>query len=296
MPTAFKNHANNARTTLAADITTVGQTSIVVASSSKFPATPFRATIYLASSDPSTGEIIYVTNVAGTTWTVTRGQESTTAQTFTASAGVNIRELVTAGDLTDIQTAVNTAETNIATNTTNIATNTTNIATNTASITTLNNKFPIQTASIGNAQVTAAKVAGYDKALVTRSGNATIANNTSVAINWDTVAYNVNSVYSNSAQSKLTAPTTGYYRIALLLRWDTASATGFTEASIRLNGTTTLVYDDLVASNAVNLDNKCYIEYPLNAGDYVEAVALQNSGGNRVVSSSNSYFSMSLTP
>lgn len=59
-------------TTLGAGIT-AAQTSITVGSSAGFPAAPFDVSL------SSTGEIMKVTGVAATTWTVVRGQEGTTA-------------------------------------------------------------------------------------------------------------------------------------------------------------------------------------------------------------------------
>jgi hypothetical protein len=73
---------DHAGTTLATGISAT-QTSISVLSSAGLPATPFHAFL------PSTGEIITVNNVAGTVWTVSRGQESTTAAAAAAGATVS---------------------------------------------------------------------------------------------------------------------------------------------------------------------------------------------------------------
>jgi len=67
------NHKNFAQTTLAAAITTTNETSITVTSETSFPAVDF-----IISIDT---EAMLVTNVAGTTWTVTRGYEGSTAAT-----------------------------------------------------------------------------------------------------------------------------------------------------------------------------------------------------------------------
>jgi hypothetical protein len=68
-------------TTLAAAINAL-QTSVNVASSAGFPATPFN--VWLGS----TGEIMQVTSVAATTWTVSRGVGGSTAQSAGAGAAV----------------------------------------------------------------------------------------------------------------------------------------------------------------------------------------------------------------
>lgn len=68
MPT--ENVANFAQTTLAAPLASgLGSTALTVTSASGFPATPFRIRIG--------SEILLVTAVAGTSWTASRAQEST---------------------------------------------------------------------------------------------------------------------------------------------------------------------------------------------------------------------------
>lgn len=80
--------SNNAQTTLAADITTTTATAITVTSGSSFPPLPqFRILI--------DSEILLVTGVSGTTWTVTRGVEGSTAATH--SNGAEIYGLLTKG-------------------------------------------------------------------------------------------------------------------------------------------------------------------------------------------------------
>jgi len=77
---AVESFANAAQTTLGAAITTTNGTSITVTSSTGFPSANFRIQI--------DSELMLVTNVSGTTWTVTRGAESTTAATHSNGAGV----------------------------------------------------------------------------------------------------------------------------------------------------------------------------------------------------------------
>ena len=74
------NHKNFAETTLAAAITDTTGTSITVTSSASFPSAPF-----IIGIDT---ECLLVTNVSGTTWTVTRGYESSTAATHLNGAAV----------------------------------------------------------------------------------------------------------------------------------------------------------------------------------------------------------------
>ena len=74
------NHRNFAETTLAAAITDTSGTSITVTSETSFPSAPF-----IISIDT---ECLLVTNVSGTTWTVTRGYESSTAATHSNGASI----------------------------------------------------------------------------------------------------------------------------------------------------------------------------------------------------------------
>ncbi len=76
-------YVNDPGTVLATAITSTGATTIDVASSSGYPSTgDFR----IAIDD----ELMLVTGVSGTTWTVTRGIESTSAATHLISTAVNM--------------------------------------------------------------------------------------------------------------------------------------------------------------------------------------------------------------
>ena len=86
------NHKNFAETTLAAAITDTTGTSITVTSSASFPSAPF-----IIGIDT---ECLLVTNVSGTTWTVTRGYESSTAATH--SNGASIYHDISAGEADSI--------------------------------------------------------------------------------------------------------------------------------------------------------------------------------------------------
>ena len=86
---------NNASTTLSGTITNT-QTSITVASSSGFPAPSagdyFYATMYeISGASEINIEIIKVTAVSGTTWTIVRGQDSTTGLTRSTTTYIELR-------------------------------------------------------------------------------------------------------------------------------------------------------------------------------------------------------------
>ena len=92
---------NNAETTLAAAITSTSATSISVTSSSTFPTVGAGEYFYATISDGTNLEIVKVTAVSGTTWTIVRASDNTTARTFANGSSVQLR--MTAALLEDIQ-------------------------------------------------------------------------------------------------------------------------------------------------------------------------------------------------
>ena len=92
---------NNASTTLSAAISSTSATSISVASSSTFPAPGAGEYFYATIDDGTNNEIVKVTAVSGTTWTVVRASDNTTARTFSSGDTVQLR--AAAALLTDIQ-------------------------------------------------------------------------------------------------------------------------------------------------------------------------------------------------
>ena len=83
---------NNVATTLASAITSTSQTSMIITSATGFP-TLAGGDWAIATLVDSSGnkEIVKITAIAGTTCTITRGEESTTARTFAAGSIVSLR-------------------------------------------------------------------------------------------------------------------------------------------------------------------------------------------------------------
>lgn len=110
MATVFDQHANLAvgTITVAPSPATSG-TSLTLQSGqgALFPTPPFNATYTPASSSPTStnAEIVRVTAIVGDVLTITRAQESSSAQSITI--GGTIANSVTAKIFTDIETAVN---------------------------------------------------------------------------------------------------------------------------------------------------------------------------------------------
>jgi hypothetical protein len=106
---AFDAHKNFAYSTVAtAPSPADTDTTLIVASGGglKFPAVPFNATIWPASSQPfdTTSEVVRVTNIVVDTLTIVRGQEGN-ATGRVIIAGDQIAATITKKTLTDIETA-----------------------------------------------------------------------------------------------------------------------------------------------------------------------------------------------
>ena len=98
--------SNNAKTTLSSSISS-SATSIAVADASVFPSISGSEYFYVTFEDLSGNvEIVKVTGVSSNTLTVTRGQESTTARSF--SSGDKAENRLTAGGLNDVATQADT--------------------------------------------------------------------------------------------------------------------------------------------------------------------------------------------
>ena len=84
--------ANNASTTLSGAITNTA-TSLVVSSAANFPVLTSPDTFYMTLADPAedTWEIVKVTATVGTTFTVARGQDGTTALAWATGSTVEMR-------------------------------------------------------------------------------------------------------------------------------------------------------------------------------------------------------------
>lgn len=91
---AQRNYSSTAVATTIANAISNAATTCIVNSTSGFPAAPF---IGRLDADTASEELVLVTNVAGTTLTITRGYDSTSAQSH--AAGASFRHSVAAIDL-----------------------------------------------------------------------------------------------------------------------------------------------------------------------------------------------------
>lgn len=121
----FDSHANFAYSTVAtAPSPATSGTSLTVQTGdgANFPATPFNATVWPSGARPisSNAEIVRVTAISTDTFTITRAQESSTAQSITT--GYQIAASITKKTVTDIEglfpsgSVVGTSDTQTLTN------------------------------------------------------------------------------------------------------------------------------------------------------------------------------------
>jgi hypothetical protein len=123
-------------------------------------------------------------------------------------------------------------------------------------------------------------------------GFQTVPDTTQTTLDWGGEAYDTADLHSTSSNpSRLTAPVAGIYRISANMFWSGQFPVpnGFREISFRLNGAGIPgAFDDEVAPQ---ITQQLSIELKMAAGDYVEVVANQDSGGPLTVR--GTYFTMS---
>jgi len=119
----------------------------------------------------------------------------------------------------------------------------------------------------------------YDKiaARLRHSAVQSTANNTPVALTFDTEDYDSGGLHAAGNPTRLTAGIAGNYRIYGNVNW--ATGTGFRDLYIRKNGADILAYVRIPAVSGSGTLLTITTDDDLAAGDYVELVAVQNSGG-----------------
>jgi hypothetical protein len=116
---------------------------------------------------------------------------------------------------------------------------------------------------------------------VSNSGNIAVANTTYTAMTFDTESFDTDSMHSTSTNTgRITFNTPGTYLIKGALLY-AANATGRRTASLRVNGATYIVEEGILTWGAgASTPAVCSQLYKAAAGDYVELMAYQDSGGS----------------
>lgn len=152
----------------------------------------------------------------------------------------------------------------------------------------------VLTAANMNAQVrdNLAYAAGTDRphARVNNSGSLSISNSTTTVLTFDSERVDVGAMHSTSVNTgRLTIPSGagGFWMVGGNVVWAT-NTTGRRELYIRSGGATLVAGDIRSASGdfpAASINQLCF----LSAGDYVELVVSQNSGGALNVTATSAY-------
>jgi hypothetical protein len=121
-------------------------------------------------------------------------------------------------------------------------------------------------------------LANPPKCRVYNSANESIPNSTDTALTFDTERFDTDTMHSTvSNTGRITFTTAGTYLVGGHVVFN-SSATGIRKLFIRMGGTTPLATVELVPSSsfpAFSIDTL----YPFTAGQYVELIAYQTSGG-----------------
>ena len=124
------------------------------------------------------------------------------------------------------------------------------------------------------------------RARVYNNANITLTNNTATALTFNSELYDTDAFHSTSVNtSRLTIPYDGYYRVTGNVRF-AANATGQRQVRLLVNNTTIIGFTVIPTSAAANTTIiQVTSDYQFVASDYIELVALQDSGGNLDVTS-----------
>ena len=114
---------------------------------------------------------------------------------------------------------------------------------------------------------------------VTNSTPLSLTNHVLAALPFDTNEYDNSGIHSTTVNAtRLTAPISGIYAVTGNVDWN-SNATGIRELFIRENGTALVAATFIPASALYTLAQEVTTQVQLNAGDYVELAAYQDSGG-----------------
>ena len=116
---------------------------------------------------------------------------------------------------------------------------------------------------------------------IRRTAAQTIPNNTATAVTYTATVFDTNGMFDLGNPTRLTIPITGLYLMGLYYEWPVSANTA-REVFFRLNGSMELDRQSLISANAAVPNHQQNHVYPwfFSAGDYVETLAFQTSGGD----------------
>jgi hypothetical protein len=142
---------------------------------------------------------------------------------------------------------------------------------------------PVGPAGAAGAQGPAGASGTVVAAHASRSSTQSVATSTDVAISFDTETQDDGGLFTLAAPTRFTAPDEGWYQGGGFIHWTGTTGSG-RRLIVRLDGTTTLARAG-VESPAGHNDPSLTVpwQYYLTAGQYVEYIARQTSGGTITV-------------
>lgn len=121
--------------------------------------------------------------------------------------------------------------------------------------------------------------AGLVRAKVVRGTNQSIPDTTLTAISWSGVEYDSpGGSWSGGSGTRLVIPYDGVYRVGLAARF-AANATGLRSATLKKNAATELWTASRIGLSVVSTELAFSGDFSLAAGDYLECLLAQTSGG-----------------
>jgi hypothetical protein len=141
--------------------------------------------------------------------------------------------------------------------------------------------------SVGSSEVTNGSLGtgelshAIPAARVTRTSAQSIPDSLNTSLAFDQERYDTAGLHDNATNnSRLTAPVTGIYAVTAQFTWGGSAGAGSRFAGVMKNGSTLIARSQELAGDD---DENITTQVLLLAGDYVEVVVLQTSGGSLAV-------------
>jgi hypothetical protein len=125
-------------------------------------------------------------------------------------------------------------------------------------------------------------------ARVNNTGDQSIPNNTATTLTFNNSHYDLSAMFNGSSALSCLTGLGGNYTIGACAQW-AGNATGSRQLYLRLNGSVVLAMVEQDPGSTSPLVQQVGTQYVLAAGDYLEVVAFQNSGGGLNVTAVGNY-------
>jgi len=153
----------------------------------------------------------------------------------------------------------------------------------------------VLTVSGGVPAWSAASMPNFVGCVLYKTANQSLSSGTVTMVTWgeevvDTDGFH--SLVSNDQRITIPSGKAGKYLISVMVTYG-SNATGFRQLGVRVNGTGLAALYETSALSGTETTQTFTMIYPLAVGEYIEARAYQNSGGNlNITASYSSFFSV----